>query len=219
MRIIAAIVIFLLLASLPGAHAQTDYFPGEPKVFNGGLILGANFTQVDGDSFYGYHKVGLNAGGVVYIHFTRTLGVSMELLYSQKGSRGELVTGSQSIGTYVEKYFMNLNYVEVPITFHLIVHNFDLEAGASYAYLISSGEWIEADQPAVIDPVQNRFNTTDFEYIIGAGRRLYKKLYANIRFQYSILSVRPNDRIPYGYSYGNNGQYNNLLNLRFIYFF
>ncbi len=200
-------------------NAQSSYFDESQKVFNGGLLLGANFTQVDGDSYYGYHKVGLNVGGVVYVHFTHSFGASMELIYSQKGSRGEDITGSPAFGTYVEKYFMDLNYIEVPVTLHYIYHNFDLEAGLSYAYLITSSEWIEADQPVVIDPVYNRFNSTDFEYVFGLGRKLYKKLYANIRFQYSIVPVRPTERVPLGYSYGNAGQFNNLFNLRFIYLF
>ena len=211
-------LVIALILTLPAA-AQSNYFMEEPKVFNGGLVLGANFTQVDGDSFYGYNKVGLNAGGVVYIHFTPIIGVSMELLYSQKGSRGELVTGSPILGTYVQKYFMTLNYVEVPLTFHVISHSFDLEAGLSYAYLIKSSEWVESDPPVVIDPVLNRFNTTDFEYIFGLSRRLYKKLYGNIRFQYSILDIRPTDRVPIGFSYGTAGQFNNLFNFRLMYLF
>ena len=209
----------LLLFSVQ-VTAQDEYFLGEPKVFNGGLILGANFTQVDGDSYYGYHKMGLNTGGVVYVHLTHTFGLSMELLYSQKGSRGEDITGYQGAnGTFVEKYFMTLNYVEVPVTFHLIYHRFDVEAGVSYAYLIKSSEWVETYQPVVIDPVANRFNTTDLEYVFGISRRLYKRLYVNARFQYSITSIRSQDRIPLGYGYGSAGQFNNLFNLRFMYLF
>jgi hypothetical protein len=217
---VRTIVCFTVLFFLcPGVRAQSNYFIEEPKVFNGGLILGLNFTQVDGDTYYGYHKVGLNAGGVVYAHFSSTFGASMELLYSQKGSRGEDITESPAIGTYVTKYFMNLNYVEVPLALHYIYHRFDVEAGISYAYLITSSEWVQADQPVVIDPVGNAFGKTDLEYIFGLSRRLYKKLYANARFQYSITSVRPADRIPLGYGYGNQGQFNNLFNLRFIYLF
>ncbi len=201
------------------ALPQANFYEEEPKVFSGGLILGGNFTQVDGDTFYGYHKVGINAGGVVYVHFSPVYGASMELDYTQKGSRGEIVTESPYIGEYVEKYFMNLNYVEVPVTFHAISHGCDFEAGLSYARLIHSSESVEADVPVVIDPVLNRFNTQDLDYIFGLGRKIYKKWYANARFQYSITSIRSADRIPAGYGYGNNGQYNNMFNLRLMYLF
>ncbi len=214
------ISLFSLLFSLGvKTYAQSNYFIEDPKVFNGGLILGLNFSQIDGDTYYGYHKVALNAGGVVYVHFTPAFGASMELLYSRKGSRGEDVTESPAIGTYVTKYFMNVNYVEVPLTLHYIYYKFDVEAGISYAYLVSSSEWVQADQPVLIDPVANAFNKTDLEYIFGLSRRLYKKLYANARFEYSITSIRPADRIPLGYGYGNQGQFNNLFSLRFIYLF
>ena len=214
------LTILLLSIVLCGiARAQDGMYIEDPKVFNGGLIFGANFTQIDGDSFYGYHKVGINTGAVVYVHFTQVFGASMELVYSQKGSRGEVITESPSIGTYVEKYFMNLNYVEVPITFHAISHKWDVEAGISYARLISSKEWVLADQPVVIDPVANRFNTSDIDYIFGLSRQVYKKLYANARFQYSITSIRPADRIPVGYGYGAQGQFNNMFNLRLMYLF
>jgi hypothetical protein len=217
MRCLATLFTAMLIGVF--ARGQSSYYEETPKVFSGGLILGANFSQIDGDTFYGYQKVGLNAGGVVYVHFTPRFGVSMELLYSQKGSRGELVTGSQTIGTYVEKYFMNVNYVEVPVTAHYLSYNFDFEAGLSYALLINSNEWVETDQPVVIDPVLNRFNTTDLDYIFGVSHKLYKKLYGNIRFQYSITSIRPPERIPINFGYGNEGQFNNLFNFRLMYMF
>ncbi len=188
-------------------------------MFTGGPILGINFSQVDGDTFFGYHKVGLNAGGQVYVHFTSKFGASMELLYSQKGSRGEVVLESPAWGTYVSKYFMNVNYAEVPLTVHFITRGLDFEAGISYARLINSNEWVLTDQPVTIDPVLNAFNNTDLEYIFGISKKLYRKLYANMRFQYSITSIRPNDRIPLNYGYGNDGQFNNLLNLRMVYSF
>jgi len=200
-------------------YAQSNYYEETPKRFDGGLILGANFSQVDGDTYYGFHKVGLHTGGVVYIHFNEKFGVSMELLYSQKGSRGEVVTESPYVGEYVSKYFMNVNYVEVPVTFHYKEHGYDFEAGVSYARLVSSKEWVLADQPVVIDPILNAFNTTDLDYIVGVGRKIYKKLYGSVRYQYSITSIRPFDRIPLGYGYGNDGQYNNLFNVRLMYIF
>ena len=209
----------LVISFCPPAHAQDNFYEQEPKVFNGGLIAGANFTQIDGDTYYGYHKVGLNAGAVVYVHFSPVIGASMELIYSQKGSRGEEVTESPTIGTYVTKYFMNVNYVEVPVTLHARSHGWDFEAGISYARLVKSSEWVFADQPVIIDPDLNRFNTYDLDYIFGLTRKLYKQLYANMRFQYSITSIRPPERIPVGFGYGNQGQFNNLFSLRLMYMF
>ncbi len=214
-----SLLLIAWLVTCQAALAQSNFYEPEPKVFTGGLVAGFNFSQVDGDTFYGYHKVGLNAGGVVYVHFSKKIGVSMEMIYSRKGSRGELVTGSATLGDYVEKYFMNVNYIEIPLTFHVISHKFDFEAGISYARLINSSEWVETDHPVVIDPVANRFNTSDVEYVFGMARKIYKRWYANARFQYSITSIRPGERVPVGFTWGNLGQFNNLFNLRVMYIF
>jgi hypothetical protein len=210
--------ISMLLLSLRGG-AQSNYYEEEPKVFDGGLILGINFTQVDGDTYFGYHKVGLNVGGVVYAHFTKVFGASMELVYTQKGSRGEAVLESPAIGTYVTKYYMNVNYIEAPITLHVVISGVDVEAGASYGRLVNSKEWILSEQPVVIDPDKNSFSTTDIESVFGIGMKVYKKLHANIRFQYSLTSIRSPERIPAGYGYGNEGQFNNLFSFRLMYLF
>jgi len=209
----------ILLVAAQLTVAAQNYYEPVPKIFEGGLVAGCNFTQIDGDSFYGYHKVGLDAGGVVYVHFTPVFGASMEIAYSQKGSRGEQVTQSPSIGTYVAKYFMNVNYVEVPFMLHVKFDELDFEAGVSYDRLISSNEWILSDQQVTIDPVANRFNTSDIDYILGLSHKVYKQFYLDARFLYSITSIRPADRIPVGYGYGAQGQYNNMLSVRVMYLF
>ncbi len=214
--------ILLLSGMCSPVLAQTNIFAKEGedvKKFTGALLLGLNFSQVDGDSYSGYHKVGLNAGAQVFIHFTPSVGMSMELIYSRKGSRAVTVTESPSMGTYIWKYYMDVNYVEVPLIFHYTQGKYDYELGASFAYLINSDEYVISDQPTTIDPVANRFNTTDIDFTMGLTRKIYKNLLANIRYQYSLTSIRPTDRIPIGYSYGNQGQFNNLFNLRLVYVF
>jgi len=209
----------LLLLAAASSLGQSNYYVETPKVFEGGLVLGGNFAQVDGDTYYGFHKVGLHAGGQVYIHFTEHLGITMDILYAQKGSLGQAVLQSPLIGTYVTRYFMKLNYVEVPLTFHYRDHGLDFEAGLAYGRLISSREGILLDQPVAIDPVLNSFNSSDIEYVVGLTVKVYKKLHVNLRYQYSVISIRPNERIPINFGYGNDGQFNNLFSLRAIYIF
>src|SRR5574344_2176752 len=56
--------------------------------FIGSIIAGGNFTQVDGDMVYGYHKAGLNAGASVMLPLDAKFRwfATVELLYTQKGS-------------------------------------------------------------------------------------------------------------------------------------
>ncbi|MES2702978.1 MAG: porin family protein [Bacteroidota bacterium] len=213
MRLLSSFL-YLLILAIHDATAQED-----GRLFTGALILGANFTQIDGDDYYGYHRMGLNAGGMAYAHFTPGWGASMELLYSQKGSRGQTIVDYPGIGRYVSKYYMKLNYVEVPVMVHYITHKLDMEAGLSYALLLKSDEYVVASQSVTIDPERNRFNTTDINGIIGISRQAYKNFHLNLRFQYSALPIRPVERIPAGYVWGTRGQFNNMLALRVLYYF
>ncbi len=197
---------------------DNDLFGDEPKVFDGRLIMGTNITQVDGDSYSGFHKVGLNVGGMVYVHLSPSVGISMEMLYAQKGARGAHVSESPYVGTYFDKYHLNLNYVEVPLIFHLkrLVF-FDFEAGVSYARLLKSEEWGAADVPVIIIPEFNYFNSTDLNYVGGASVRLSKHWYGNIRLQYSIIPIRPSERVPPRYNMFHQHQYNNVVCFRIMY--
>lgn len=198
------------------AAAQVDLYE-EGHTFTGALVGGVNFSQIDGDSYYGYHKAGLHIGAQAYAHFSPMFGASMELLYSEKGSRGETVFESPTIGTYVSKYYMNVNYVEVPLMLHVVARRIDVEAGVSLAYLISSKEWLLTDRPVTISEKLNYFSNYDADLNLGISGRIYKRFFANIRWQYSLPSIRPPERIPVGYRYGNQGQFNNLFNIRLVY--
>src|ERR1022692_5271513 len=81
--------------------AQDDPF-GKRKVFEGGIALGANISPVDGDTYASYHKIGIEAGGLVYVYLNSLFGISMELLYAQNGARGGTVKESIYLGTYID---------------------------------------------------------------------------------------------------------------------
>jgi opacity protein-like surface antigen len=210
---------FVCLSVSIGPHLiAQDFDPLKHKLFEGGLTLGANITQVDGDTYSGFHKVGIQAGGLVYVHLNEKWGVSMEMLYAQKGSRGGNVKESVALGTYVDKYYLNLNYIEIPLMLHYnrFVY-FDFEAGVSYARLLRSKEWAEADVPLVVKPEYNSFNSSDFNYIGGVTVRLSKHWYGSIRYQYSVSPIRKWDRVPLRYSQYNVDEYNNIVVIRALF--
>ena len=195
-----------------------NYYEEEQKVFTGGLILGANFAKVeDQDDFSHYHKVGLNTGAVVYVHFTKSFSVSLELLYSQKGNIDINTSYSNSVGTYFQEYDLDLQYAEVPVMLHYTEGKMDFEIGAYYARLINSTESAFSDPPILIDPVLNSFNKTDWGFIFGLSYKLTKHVWVNARFDGSLFQIRPPERLPLGYAF--DGQLNNVFNLRLIYLF
>ena len=56
------------------------------RVFDAGVIVGMNFTQVHGDNLAGFNKFGLNTGAIAHINLNKSWSVSFEVLYTQKGS-------------------------------------------------------------------------------------------------------------------------------------
>jgi hypothetical protein len=139
------------------------------------------------------------------------------LQYSQKGARGAHVKESYYIGTYFDKYYVDLNYVQMPLLFHLKRGPaLDYEAGVVYGRLVSSWEFAESDLPWYVDPAQTWFDKTDFCYIVGMSYRLNRHWYGNVRYEYSLDSIRPSERQPWPYTQY-TGQFNNTVTFRLIY--
>jgi len=212
---IRSYITMLLGVLAPIAASAQDDEPAH-KRFEGRLLAGVNMSQVAGSSYSGYHKPGINAGGMVLVHLNEIFSTSMELLYAQKGVRGAHEEYSYAQGEFFDKYYLNLNYAEVDVMLHADGYMMGYEAGLGYAQLIGSKEWAEADVPVLFDPVLCRFNTYDVEYVAGIYRRLNDNWKVNFRLQYSAVTIRPADRVLPRYSDGHN-ELNNLAFLRLVY--
>jgi hypothetical protein len=208
------VLLFLLFAGMHSqVFAQKDFEMYENRTFYGGLILGANFAQVDGDNFAGYRRVGINTGGVVYIKMQEHVALSVEVLFSQKGSRSK-DPQLTAAGQYITKYGIDLNYGEIPV----MINYFDSRkshfgAGFSYAQLATSNEYMNANFP-VPDLSKYPFKKSDINFLLSGSLHMYKGLFFNLRFQYSILSIR--DNVP---NVTRGAQYNNLWTVRLMYLF
>ncbi len=209
--------VFMVFAFGRVLYAQSNFYEEEFNSFSGGALIGLNLAQVDGDRYFGYNKPGLSAGVFVNVQLSAKWGFGIEMLYSQKGSRGDAVVESVYAGTYVAQCQIGLNYVELPVVVRYKKDKYVGEAGVSYARLVKTKETILEPQPLYIDADRNRFASTDLNYVLGVGRHLHKHIYCGVRFHYSIVSIRPAERIPIGYGYGKEGQFNNLFSLRLIY--
>lgn len=213
-------IILLQLSLSPGAFAQnpSTFYEENPRTFYGGLLLGANFSQVDGDNYAGYHKAGLNAGGIMYIRLEEQLAASIELNYAQKGSRSNKIQASNSRQYAVEKYYIDLNYAEIPLQ----LNYFDRRkshfgGGLSYSRLISSKETI-VTTPAFSKPDTLNtfpFKKSDLGLVLGGSLHVWKGFFLNLRFQYSLLPIRKKI-FP---EFGRAEQYNNTWTFRIMYLF
>lgn len=215
--LLLGIVMFGIALGCAAQDKYNELEEAEQRVFKGSLAIGMNMTQVDGDTYSGYSKVGIQAGAAVNIRLGKKFNVSSELLYMQKGARGAHVYESPYVGSYFDKYYLNLNYIELPIVLqykHNLVWGF--EAGISYARLIRSKEEGVGYVPVYILPEVNYFNNTDLCYLFGAYYYCNKHWMANVRFQYSLTPIRPVERVPENYNML-TGQFNNSITLRMLY--
>lgn len=205
----------LLLLCCTGSAIAQSYYIEDERTFYGGLIAGTNFTQVDGDNFAGYHKVGFNLGGIVYTKLDEHLAASMEVLYTQKGAKSKDFF-TISPGMYITNYGITLNYAEVP----LMLNYFDKRkshfgAGVSYSRLGTVKEFITTSPAQYVNLNDYPFKKSDYNLLLSGNLHCWKGLFLNMRFQYSLISIR--DKTPN--NYGRGEQYNNVVSIRLMYLF
>lgn len=210
---------FLLALNLFTNYAYSQYY-GPSHLFYGGLIGGFNFTQVDGDNFAGYHKAGINVGGVLFMKLKDKFAPSFELVYSQKGSR----TGNNQSAlandrqTTLMKYKINLNYAEMPILLNYFEpRKSNFGAGFSLGYLVGSKETYTTGQGVTFekDAKLYPFKKLDFNIVFNGNAHIWNGFFVNLRFNYSLLSIRNQ----YNALTGRAQQFNNIWTARVIYMF
>lgn len=197
----------------------------------GAVSAGMNLTQVDGDEEIGYKKFGFNGGPSVIMPLgkKKNWSVTMELLFSMKGSRqkSEYPANDSVVDTvnYYDGYKLDLNYVEIP----LLVHYTDkkvIAAGVGFSYGQRVGYkeledhnnlsgWQEMDSSST-------YKNYDLSVLADVRIRVWKRLWLNGRFSYSMLPIRtrvfsvpstPTDLV------WTRKQYNNVITLRLTYVF
>jgi hypothetical protein len=183
----------------------------------GAVSLGMNITQVDGDEFYGFNKVGLNVGPMIAVPFGRNKNwsASMELLYSQKGSKHNGSTDSTD-------YKLIQDYAEIPVLIHFTDKKLiSGGVGFSYGQLINYKE----TKNNVYDSIyfyQTGLSNSDISIIADLQIRLFSKLWANLRYQYSMVSNRTvlvKDPYAYPRTEVTRYQYNNVITVRLTWVF
>lgn len=189
-----ALFITLFMMSVT-AHAQQ---------FGGGLMGGVVGSQVHGDSYVGFDKGGIYAGGFVNLQVNPQGLMQMELNFIQKGSRHN---PDPEQGDFTE-YLMRLNYVEIPVIYkYLASERFSVEGGLSYGYLVHEEETF-LDREIYAD---KDFKKHAANILFGFYYKLIPDLDINMRVHSSAIPVRE-------HSSGakwllNRGQYNFAISI------
>jgi len=217
------LVVMCLLISTLGVKAQDAVADQTKFGIRGGLILGMNASQINGDDYIGFHKVGLNGGFYAQVPVSKKFFFSTEILYSQKGAKSPTYQGIPI------QFSWALHYAEIPVLFHFQEKkavNFGL--GFSYSRLLKEKLIADGEPQPSIPVISGRpndvdlFNSTalflhrsDFNILADANYLPTRHLAINVRYAYSL--------VPLGYYGGSNfinrGMYLNMLSFRLMWVF
>jgi len=164
----------LLLWGVLGLQAQS---------FRGGVVFGANASQINGDFIAGFNKVGLHLGLKVEREVTERISWSTELLYSERGSRTK--------GLDVDPFTISINYVEIPLLISFKdwmkddFYKMRFEAGVSAGRVI--GNKVKSVNG---DTTVEGLNETDFSFTVGPTIYTSPNLGFTLRYTHSINLLR-----------------------------
>lgn len=155
--------------------------------FEGGLAGGFNFTQLDGDLLSGYNKLGLNGGFWVSYPFNDKWSGGIEFFFTQKGASRSI--NEENIASTRTFDRFRLNYFEVPLYAAYTYKKFTFQGGITGGYLLSAN--IE-DFTGKRD-YKNQLKPFETGTLFGVSYPINKKLSAQLRYQYSIVSIAKGD--------------------------
>ncbi|NNJ54785.1 MAG: porin family protein [Bacteroidia bacterium] len=179
--------------------------------FGASLLVGANFSQIDGDQFAGYNKLGLNVG----IEIDRALNpdweAAFELKFSMKGSK-KIVDPDIIDPTLKISY----NYIEVP----LLAKFTRFESITPYSGVsIGVNVFNERDDNGIITE-EDKLKSTEIGFILGATYNFTDEWGVDLRHSYSLLSIRDYPIIVNSPTwFGRAGWYNRLFTVGLKYQF
>lgn len=191
------ILSFILFATGILSHGQ---------IFKGGVAAGIVGSQVAGDTYSGFHKAGIFAGGWVSLKIGERSSFQTEITYFQKGSQHNPDEKRQDF-TY---YLMRLGYIEMPFLYqYKVKNNLTLEAGPSFSFLLHSYEELDYMQ---ID--YGEFSPVNASFMAGIGYEISDKLSVHFRNNSSVISIRKDkNKLAKGAVKGiiDSGQYNDAV--------
>lgn len=151
--------------------------------FHVGVIGGLNLANLNEDPDVGIDystKLGLAFGGVVDLNFTETVGVRLEPMFLQKGSKAE------ESGIEVE---FKLSYLELPV---LVKASFGSESIIPYAVMGPTiGYNLSAEGEALGISIDIEEIITDFDFGItaGGGALINDMIFVEVRYALGLANI------------------------------
>ena len=167
----------------------------EAQSFNGGLIAGATFCQVDGDYYAGYHQLGFTAGAYINLPVEDHLSFQMEMKYSLFGAHSSHYEITERVPT-LKPYSLRLHYAELPLMFRYDLGQFringrpldfvTLEAGVSLDFRLKATEDVDGDYQVTT----SRWNFFSMTGNAGLHFAFNDHWGMGARFMYSVVPIR-----------------------------
>jgi hypothetical protein len=182
--------------------------------FHGGLTAGLVGSQVAGDTYSGYKKAGIYAGGYVSLDVGERSSLQMELTYFQKGSR-ENPTEKNGY----DYFLFRADYIEMPVLYQYKMgkdKRFTIEAGPSVGFVVSYFEENEVQEES--DKAgYNRPAAVSLQFNLGLRWMIGPHFGIDFRTHNSLLNIRKEVLDGYVRRFWNYGQFHDALVLSLFY--
>ena len=181
----------------------------QDRFFDAYLLAGPNFSQVDGDRFGGYNKMGFHAGIGITHEFNENWNGGFEILYSTKGSKRRIDPEDPSPQIFV----LSSQYVEFPI-----VANYSLTSmpDLSFSGGLSIGVNVGGTVDDGIQKTEAGFKKSEIAFHLGGAYSIQETVSIQLRHTTSLFRI--GDTYANGLNLFNRvGLYNRLYMASIIY--
>ena len=166
----------------------TCYEVTHAQRFKGSAVFGLNLAQIDGDDLVGFNKLGITGGFKLDYPASNNIDMSLEMLYSERGSTGSIAIGIASQTT-------TLRYLELPIMASIkdwYVEKGDYHKVAAHAGL-SAGYLINVSTINNAFPGADDVSQIDLSYILGITYKFTSRVGLTIRYTRSLNNLLNTD--------------------------
>ena len=154
-----------------------------------GIKGGASYTTFKGNDAKDYeYRVGYTAGLMLQQHITDLIGVQVEALYTAKGAKIESRSGNNE----VEESF-RLNYVDVPVLFHVSANGLFFDLGPQASFIASARQVRESTSGSTTTSsktdITDQPYAVDLGYVAGLGYRAGNGLGLELRYNGGFKNI------------------------------
>lgn len=182
---------------------------GVAQDFGADLLVGANFSQVDGDQLGGYNKLGANIGIQINRKVASDWDIAFELRYSMKGAKKV-----QDPDNLTPTLKLSYDYLELPL---LIKYKAFLKITPYSGLSVGVNVINERDDNGFVGEESN-LAFIEYGFHLGGTYHISDKLGVDLRHSYSLFSIRNTPSLTNGPQwFGRNGWYNRLFTIGLTY--